>query len=309
MLPEMPPEMREAQALGITLLRRRGGGWPTRRGAVRRLGRQAGAAVQPHGRPAVAGGRAAADPAASACAPHVRLALQHRSGPRLSLPVLVLHHHQRAGPQEPIPLAGRSGADHPRERRSGHQALLHHRRQLRAQPPLGTAVRPDDRAARGRVEHRLHHPGGHAVPPHTELHREGRPRRRAAGVHRPGEHQPGEPAGRQEAAEPHHRISRDAAGVARGRCHHLCRLHHRLSRRHQGIDPARCRDHQARTAARHPGILLPHAAAGFGGPQGAVAAGRLDGSGPEQVRPQPSRDAPSAHVGRRSGRRRIAPRG
>ena len=35
---------------------------------------------------------------------------------------------------------------------------------------------------------------------------------------------------RQEAAEPHHRISRDAAGVARARRDHLCRLHHRLSR-------------------------------------------------------------------------------
>ena len=76
---------------------------------------------------------------------------------------------------------------------------------------------------------------------------------------------------REEAAEPHHRVPRHAAGVARGRRHHLCRLHHRLSRRHQGIDPARCRDHQARTAAGHPGVLLPHAAAGIGGPQGAVA--------------------------------------
>ena len=53
----------------------------------------------------------------------------------------------------------------------------------------------------------------------------------------------------------------DAAGVARSRRHHLCRLHHRLSRRHQGVDPARRRDHQARTAARHPGVLHSDAAA------------------------------------------------
>ena len=33
---------------------------------------------------------------------------------------------------------------------------------------------------------------------------------------------------------------------------------------------ARHRDHQARAAARHPGVLLPHAAARLGGPQGAV---------------------------------------
>ena len=109
MLPEMPPEMRDAQALGITLLRRRGRGGAARCGDARCLGRHAGAALQLHGRPAVAAGRAAADPAAEARAPHVRLAVQHRSGPRLSLSVLVLHHHQRAGAQEPFPLAGRPG--------------------------------------------------------------------------------------------------------------------------------------------------------------------------------------------------------
>ena len=130
------------------------------------------------------------------------------------------------------------------------------------------AVRPPDRAARRRGhEHRLHHPGGHALPQDPELHREGGAGRRAPRLHRAGEHQPGQPDRGQEAPEQDHRIPRDAAEVARPRRHHLRRLHHRLSRRHQGIDPARHRDHQARTAARHSRVLLPDAAARLGGPQ------------------------------------------
>ena len=59
----------------------------------------------------------------------------------------------------------------------------------------------------------LHHPGRHAVPQDPELHREGRARRRHARLHRAGEHQPGQPDRRQEAAEQDHRIPQDAAGV------------------------------------------------------------------------------------------------
>ena len=45
-------------------------------------------------------------------------------------------------------------------------------------------------------------------------------RRRQPRVHRPGEHQPGRAQGRAEGPEPHHRVPRDAAGVApRGRAH------------------------------------------------------------------------------------------
>ena len=106
MLPEMPPEMRDAQALGITFFAGEAEDRPARHGAARCLERHAGAAVQLHGRPAVAGGRAAADFAAPARPPHVRFAVQHRSRPRLSVSVFVLHHHQRAGPQEPLSLAG-----------------------------------------------------------------------------------------------------------------------------------------------------------------------------------------------------------
>ena len=153
---------------------------------------------------------------------------------------------------------------------AGHQALLHHRRQFRPQQGLGALVRPHDRnAGRREDEYRLHHPGRHALPQDPGLHREGDARRRAPRLHRAGEHQSRQPDRRQEAAEQDHRISRDAADVAQPRRHHLCRLHPRLPGRHQGLDPARHRDHQARTADRHPRVLLPHAAAGLGGPQGA----------------------------------------
>ena len=72
--------------------------------------------------------------------------------------------------------------------------------------------------------------------------------------------------GREETPEQDLGISRDAAGVAARQGHDLGRLHSRLSHRHAGIDRPRHRDHQARTADRHSRILLPHSAAGLGGP-------------------------------------------
>ena len=74
---------------------------------------------------------------------------------------------------------------------------------------------------RERHRHQADHPGGHAVPPHSELHREGGARRRQPGLHRPGEHQSRQPARGQEAAEQDHRISQDAAGLEARRRHHL----------------------------------------------------------------------------------------
>ena len=106
MLPEMPPEMRDAQTLGITFFAGEAeegrldtvicDAWA---GTLR-------AALQLHGRSAVAAGRTAADPATQARAPNVRFAVQCRSGPRLSLPMLVLHHYQCAGTQELFPVTG-----------------------------------------------------------------------------------------------------------------------------------------------------------------------------------------------------------
>ena len=57
-----------------------------------------------------------------------------------------------------------------------------------------------------------------------------------------------------------------AAGLEAAARHHLCRLHPRLPDRYAGIDRARHRHHQERAPDRHPGVLLPHAAAGLGRP-------------------------------------------
>ena len=62
---------------------------------------------------------------------------QLRPRPRLPVPVLVLHDHQRAGPGQPLPHGRRSGADRARQRRDRRQPLLPDRRQPCAQPQLG----------------------------------------------------------------------------------------------------------------------------------------------------------------------------
>ena len=168
---------------------------------------------------------------------------------------------------------------------AGHRSLLHHRRQPGAQQELGADLRPADRAARtGGPVLPLRHPGRHAVPQDPELHHQGGAGRRDAGLPRTGEHQPGQPDRSEEAAEPHLRVSQDAARVEAGRLLHLCRLHPRLPDRHARDHRARHHDHPARAAARSAGILLPHAAAGIGGSQAAVPVGRADGPRHEQVR-------------------------
>ena len=115
--------------------------------------------------------------------------------------------------------------------------------------------------------------------------------------------------GRQEAAEPHHRIPRDAAGVARGRRHHLCRLHHRIS---ADTKESILRDIEIIKRELPLDILEFFFLTPLPGSEDHKVLWqqrRLDGPGPEQVRPQPPRDAPSAHVGRRVGGVHIAPRG
>ena len=82
--------------------------------------------------------------------------------------------------------ARRRRGDYPPQRRPGHPELLHHRRQFRPQQGLGADFRPPDRPAGERgLDPEAHHPGRHAVPPHSAIHREGRTRRRGARVHRP----------------------------------------------------------------------------------------------------------------------------
>ena len=77
--------------------------------------------------------------------------------------------------------------------------------------------------------------------------------------------------------------------------HHDGRLHPGLSCRHGGNDPPRHRDHQARTSARHAGVLLPDAAAGVGGSSDALAKRHRDGRRSEPLRPGARLHGPSAH--------------
>ncbi len=103
MLPEMPKEMRDAQAMGISFFC-----GELEDGRLDDVLRDAYAgALKPiynfmDDLPSLEG-EPAPDSAGAACATHLGLAVEHRSRPWLSVPVLVLHHHQRAGAQEPLP--------------------------------------------------------------------------------------------------------------------------------------------------------------------------------------------------------------
>ena len=182
--------------------------------------------------------------------------------------MLVLHDHQRAGAQVALSHARRRRGDHSRQSRAGHRPFLHHRRQSGPQQELGADFRSPDRDAQRRTPPlQFRHSGGYAGPPHSPFHRKGGGGGRAAGVPRAREHQSGQPGRREEEAEPHRRISRDAAGLEEGRLLHLCRLHPRLSRRHAREHREGHQDHPARIAARPARVLLLDAAAGLRGPQ------------------------------------------
>ena len=137
MLPEMPKEIRAAQELGISFFA--GEAEDGRLDEVLRdawNGTLAPLYNHMNDLPALQGA-----PRADAAAPVVRRTsgthLEHRPRPRLPVPVLVLHHHQRAGPQEPRALGRRSRAGVRENYARGHQALLHHRRQSRPQQRCG----------------------------------------------------------------------------------------------------------------------------------------------------------------------------
>ena len=168
------------------------------------------------------------------CVARLRQPRQLRRRPRLPVPVLVLHHHQRAGPQVAPPHARRHrAADHAHTGPQGVRRFFitddNFARNKDWEPIFDRLI---EIARAGQDRHPPDHPGRHAVPQDPELHRQGAARRRDAGVHRAGEHQSGEPARGQEAAEQDHRIPHDAAGLEAGRRHHLCGLHHRLPGRH-----------------------------------------------------------------------------
>ncbi len=151
-----------------------------------------------------------------------------------------------------------------------HPPLLHHRRQFRPQQGLGSDLRPHHRAARARQDRRAaDHPGRHAVPQDS---RTSSRRRRAPACTRVFIGLENiNPANLLAAKKRQNKITeyrKMLLGLEARRRHHLCRLHPRLPGRHAGIDPRGHRDHQEGAAARHPRILLPHAAAGLRGPQG-----------------------------------------
>ena len=85
------------------------------------------------------------DPARQACSQDRPASRQLRCRARMSVPMLVLHHHQRARTQVAQPLGRRRRAYDPAAPGRRHSPLLHHRRQLRAQQGLGGDLRPDHR--------------------------------------------------------------------------------------------------------------------------------------------------------------------
>ena len=118
-------------------LRGRGRGRP-RRDVARRRARRAPSALRSHEAPA--GHRQHRLAALLAARLHQADDRNHdelRRRPRLPVPVLVLHHHQRARTQVALPLRRQRRADHPHELGARGQALLHHRRQFRPQQGLG----------------------------------------------------------------------------------------------------------------------------------------------------------------------------
>ena len=167
---------------------------PHGRRIARRRRRQRQADLQLSGRHAGNGGRRLSDSAARGRHAGRRTLFKFRRRPRLSVPVQLLHHHQRAGPQIALPHARRRRGHRARQRGAGHHAVLHHRRQFRPQPQLGADPRPPDRIARARqIQHPPAAASRHAVSPHPGFHREIGARRLHRYLPRAREHQPRNP--------------------------------------------------------------------------------------------------------------------
>ena len=98
MLPELPPDLREARSARDLPVRRRSRG-PPRRAPARGARAPARTALRLHEGPARAGGAGAAVAAGEQRAPLPRQHRQLRCRPRLPLHLQLLHDHQRAGAQ------------------------------------------------------------------------------------------------------------------------------------------------------------------------------------------------------------------
>ena len=189
MLPELPAELKEAQALGMILYAGEG------EGRLAALLRDIDAGKrrtrlqlsERHARYGCCGHSRAAAPCRDASS---RTLHELRRRARLSVPVQLLHHHQRPGAQVPLSDRRRRRGDRARQRRPGRHALFCHRRQFRPQPQLGADPRSPDRTARREgLQDQAPAAGRHALPPHSEFHREGGARRVQRRLHRPREHQ------------------------------------------------------------------------------------------------------------------------
>ena len=186
MLPELPPDIREAQALGISFFAGEAEERPPRRGPARRLERRAQAALQLHGQSAVAdrASRRRSCRASTCGAPPARS--------RASI----------------------SAAAAPTSARSAPSSTCRAARAASARPTIWNAscarthaqgikrfFITDDNFARNRdwevlfdrlielrrrriPQARLHHPGRHALPQDSEFHREGGAGRRPPRLHR-----------------------------------------------------------------------------------------------------------------------------
>ena len=123
-------------------------------------------------------------------------------GTRLSVQLLVLLDHQRAGKEDALPRPRRDRTRRARELEARHRLLLLHRRQLLAQSVLGGGVRRPHPAARGGGgADRFHDAGGRARVEDPALHREGGARRQQPGVPRHGVDPTRQPEGGGQDAE------------------------------------------------------------------------------------------------------------
>ena len=233
--------------------------------------------------------------------PAERVAAHRRRASPASMPAAAARSSARSAPSSTCRAASRAAARPTTSRRScaptcaqGLHRVLHHRRQFRPQQGLGADPRPADRAARGR-EAATSASSSRSTRSATSCRTSSRSARAPAckrvfiGLENIN---PDNLLGAKKRQNKITEYRKMLLAWKNARRHHLCRLHPRLPERHRRIDHARHRRDQARTAGRPAGVLLPDAAAGLGGSPEAASRRRADGSGHEQVRPQP-RHAPT----------------
>ncbi len=305
MLPVTPPEIQEAMDMGISIFAGRSRGRPLRPGATRRHGNGTHeAALQLHGRPAEPRRRARR----RACR---RRRWRATTGGMSSFDLgrgcpfqcsfCTIINVQ--GRKRPLPYRRRSRSDHSRKLQAGHHARSSSPTTTWPATSIGKLSSTGSSSCKENEGIQL----SLIIQVDTQCHRipnfiaQGALGRRLPRVHRAGERQPGQPAGRQEAPEQDHRIPQDAAGVAYQRRLDLGRLHPGLPRRHARLDPARHGDHQEELPLDILELFIPDAAARLGGSPDPVEAGRLDGTRPQQVR-RPSSLRASSEDGRRGVR-------